>query len=112
MKRYRGNPPTTVQSLTYSGVLHWLKAAKEARTLDGEKVAAKMHELRVNDVFVHDAPIREDGRVMEDLMMVEVKSPVESKYKFDDLKVIGKIDAANAYRPLSEGKCPLVKVAN
>ncbi|OKO81944.1 ABC transporter permease [Bradyrhizobium sp. AS23.2] len=112
MKRYRGNPPTTVQSLTYSGVLHWLKAAKEAGTLDGEKVAAKMREMKVNDVFVHGASIRDDGRVLEDLMMVEVKSPAESKYKFDDLKVIGKIDAATAYRPLSEGKCPLVKAAN
>jgi len=112
MKRYRGKPPTMVQSMTYSGVLHWLKAAKAAGTLDGEKVAAKMHEMKVDDVFVHNAPIREDGRLLEDLMMVEVKSPAESKYPFDDLKVIGHIAAADAYRPLAEGKCPLVKVTN
>jgi branched-chain amino acid transport system substrate-binding protein len=111
MKRYRGKPPTMVQSLTYSGVLHWLKAVKETGTLDGEKVAAKMHETKVNDVFMHDAAIREDGRVMEDLMMVEVKSPSESKYQFDDLKVTGRLEAASAYRSLTDGNCPLVKTA-
>jgi branched-chain amino acid transport system substrate-binding protein len=111
MKRYRGKPPTMVQSLTYSGVLHWLKAAKAAGTVDGVKVAAQMHEMKVDDVFVHDAAIRPDGRVMEDLMMVEVKSPAESKYQFDDLKVIGELDSASTYRPLADGKCPLVQAS-
>lgn len=112
MKRYRGKPPTMVQSETYSGVLHWLKAAKAAGTLDGERVAAKMHEMKVDDVFIHNAPIREDGRVLEDLMMAEVRSPKDSKYQFDDLKIIGRIDAAQAYRPLADGKCPLIKATN
>ncbi|MGY8666035.1 ABC transporter substrate-binding protein [Bradyrhizobium sp. UFLA05-109] len=109
MKRYRGKPPTMVQSLTYSGVLHWLKAAKEAGTLDGEKVAAKMRELKVDDVFVHNASIRSDGRVMEDLTMVEVKSPPESRYPFDDLKIIGHLDGTTTYRSLAEGGCPLAQ---
>jgi branched-chain amino acid transport system substrate-binding protein len=111
MKRYRDKPPTMVQSLTYSGVLHWLKAAKAAGTLDGEKVAAKMHEMKVDDVFVHDAAIRPDGRVMEDLMMVEVKSPKESKYPFDDLKVTGHLNGASTYRSLADGKCPLIQAS-
>lgn len=112
MKRYRGKPPTMVQSMTYSGVLHWLKAAKAAGTLDGEKVSAKMRELKVDDVFVHNAPIRQDGRVLEDLMMVEVKSPKESKYQFDDLKIIGHLDGATTYRSLADGGCPLVQTKN
>nr|WP_249806747.1 ABC transporter substrate-binding protein [Bradyrhizobium sp. 1] len=111
MKRYRGKPPTMVQSLTYSGVLHWLKAAKAAGSLDGEKVAAKMHDMKVDDVFVHDAAIRPDGRVMEDLMMVQVKSPKESEYPFDDLKVTGHLESASTYRSLADGKCPLVQAS-
>ncbi|MCJ2072203.1 ABC transporter substrate-binding protein [Methylobacterium sp. J-030] len=108
-QRYRGKPPTMVHSLTYSGVLHYLKAVQAAGTLDGPTVAAKMRETRVNDVFVRDAAIREDGRVLEELMLVKVKAPSASKHPFDDFEVLDRLSPEAAYRPLSESECPLVQ---
>jgi branched-chain amino acid transport system substrate-binding protein len=109
MKAHRGKPPTMTQSLTYSGVLHYLQAAKAAGSLDGLTVATKMRELPVNDTFIHGATIRDDGRVLEELMLVQVKSPAESKYPFDDFKILDKLQPEATYRPLAAGKCPLVK---
>jgi branched-chain amino acid transport system substrate-binding protein len=68
-----------------------------------------MRELPINDFMTKNGKLREDGRVMRDMYLFEVKKPSESKGQFDDYKQLAVIPADEAYRPLSESECPLVK---
>jgi branched-chain amino acid transport system substrate-binding protein len=101
--------PNMLQTGTYSSVLHYLKAVKEAGTDDTEKVAAKMRELPVNDVFYHNGKIREDGRMMHDMYLFEVKKPAESKAPWDYYKLLATVPGDKAFQPLSKSTCSLVK---
>jgi branched-chain amino acid transport system substrate-binding protein len=103
-----GRMPGMVQAGTYSAVLHYLKAMEAAGTLDGRVVADKIRELPVDDFFAKGR-VREDGRMMHDMYLVEVKTPSESKAKWDYYKVLRRIGAEEAAQPLSESKCSLVK---
>ena len=102
-------PPTMVQAGVYGSIMHYLKAMAAAGTEDGPKVVAKMRELPINDFMTKNGKLREDGRVMRDLYLFQVKTPAESKYPFDYFKQLAVIPAAEAFRPLSESECPLVK---
>jgi branched-chain amino acid transport system substrate-binding protein len=97
-----------VQAGTYSAVLHYLKAMGAAGTADGKEVAEKIRALPVEDFFARGR-VREDGRFMHDMFLVEVKSPTESKATWDYYKVLRRIPAEEAAQPLSESKCSLVK---
>ena len=101
--------PGMIQASVYSSVLHYLRAVKAAGTADGPAVAAKMREMPLDDFFAKGAKIREDGRLMNDMMLVEVKAPAESKAPWDYFKVVRAIPAAEIIPPLSASKCPLVK---
>jgi branched-chain amino acid transport system substrate-binding protein len=101
--------PSMVQAGVYSGVHHYLAAVKAAGTKDPTIVAKKMHEMKVNDMYNKDVTIRQDGRVLHNMYLVQVKKPEESKYKFDYYKVITTSPGEQAFRPMSEGNCPLVK---
>ncbi|WP_375776343.1 ABC transporter substrate-binding protein [Bradyrhizobium sp. ma5] len=101
--------PTMAQAGVYSGVLHYLKAVKEAGTDDGMAVAEKMRELPVRDAFTQTGSVRADGRMIHDMYLVEVKKPSESKAPWDYYKVLATIPAAEAFKPLAESECPLVK---
>ena len=101
--------PGMIQASVYSSVLHYLRAVKAANTVEGKAVAAKMRETPLDDFFAPGAKIREDGRLMNDLYLVEVKAPGESKGAWDYFKVVNRIPAAEAITPLSDSKCPLVK---
>ena len=68
-----------------------------------------MKEMPVNDFFAHGGKVREDGRMVHDMYLVQVKSPEESKYPWDYYKVIRTIPGDQAFRPLNESECPLVK---
>jgi branched-chain amino acid transport system substrate-binding protein len=103
-----GRMPGMVQAGTYSAVFHYLKAMAAAANTDGKAVAAKMRELPVDDFFAR-GQIREDGRMMHDMYLVEVKTQSESKATWDYYKVFRRIPAEEAAQPLSESKCPLVK---
>ena len=103
-----GRMPGMVQAGTYSSVLHYLKAMAAAGAADGKTVAAKMREMPVDDFFAKGR-IREDGRMMHDMYLVEVKAPNESKAPWDYYKVLRRIPAEEAAQPLSESKCSLVK---
>ena len=94
---------------TYSGVLHYLKAVKAANSLDAAKVADQMRSMPVNDVFVRNGKIRPDGRMIHDMYVVQVKSEAESKGPWDLVKVVSTIPADQAFKPLSESECALVK---
>lgn len=101
-------PPNMLQVGLYSGILHYLKSMEAAGTRNAKVVSKKMRELPVNDFHNKQVKLREDGRVLHDMYLVQVKSPSESKYRFDNYKVLSKLAGADAYRPMSEGGCPFV----
>jgi branched-chain amino acid transport system substrate-binding protein len=109
MEKNRGVPPSYTQAGTYSAVSHYLKAIKAIGTDDADKVSAQMRKTKINDFMTSDGWIREDGRIMRDMYLEQVKSPEESKYPFDYFKVLATIPANEAYRPLKDGGCPYIK---
>ncbi|MGE0751777.1 MAG: ABC transporter substrate-binding protein [Variibacter sp.] len=107
--QYKGNMPTMVQAGVYASVLHYLKAVEALKSdADGKAVVAKMKEMPTDDPLFGKGSIRADGRKIHDMYLFEVKKPEESKAPWDYLKVRATIPAAEAFRPLNEGKCPLV----
>jgi branched-chain amino acid transport system substrate-binding protein len=106
----RGNMPTMVQAGVYSAVLHYLKAVHELKSdADGAAVIAKMKATPTDDKLFGKGSIRQDGRKIHDMYLFEVKKPQESKGPWDYYKVRATIPADQAFRPLNEGECPLVK---
>ena len=103
--------PTMVQAGVYAGLLHYFKAleALEGNPHDGAKVVAKMKELPTDDPLFGKGSIRADGRKIHPAYLFEVKSPAESKGAWDYYKLVGTTSADQAFRPLSESACPLVK---
>jgi branched-chain amino acid transport system substrate-binding protein len=106
---YNGKPPTSPQAGIYGAVTHYLKAMAAAGTDDGTKVVAQMRAMPINDFMTKNGRVREDGRVMRDMYLFEVKKPGESKYPFDYYKQLAAVPADQAYRPPSESECPLLK---
>ncbi len=104
-----GKVPTMVHAGDYSSVIHYLKAI-EALKSDGEgrAVAAKMKELPTDDLLFGKGIVRIDGRKIHDAYLFEVKKPEESKYFGDFYKLRATIPAAEAFRPLKDGGCPLI----
>jgi branched-chain amino acid transport system substrate-binding protein len=100
--------PTMSHAGVYSSVLHYLRAVRAAGTDDVKAVASKMRELRVDDFFAKGGEVRADGRLIHDMYLVEVKAPEESRRPWDYYKILSIIRGDQAFRPLGEGKCPLV----
>ena len=94
-----GKMPTMAQAGVYSGVRHYLKGVAKAQTTDGAAVAAAMREIPVEDMITHGARIRDDGWVMRDLYLFQVKTPTESKALWDYYKLLSKIGAEQAAPP-------------
>lgn len=107
-----GRSPSWVQIGVYSAVLHYLKAVEAAGTLDRDTVAAKLRAMPVDDAYVSAGSVRSDGRMMHEMLLTQVRSPDEMKAtpkgRFDVFKVISRIPAEEAARPL-DGSCPLAK---
>jgi branched-chain amino acid transport system substrate-binding protein len=101
--------PSTIQAAVYSSVLQYLKAVEATGTDDADAVLKKLKEMKLNDVFVKDGVIRADGRMVHDYYLFQVKSPAESKYPWDYYKLISTIPGNQAFQPLSESRCPLIK---
>ncbi len=101
--------PTMVQAGQYSSVYHYLSAIKAVGTDDTKKVMAQMKKMPINDFFAKNGTIREDGRMVHDMYLMQVKKPSESKYPWDYYNVRQTIPAAEAFQPLSQSRCPLVK---
>lgn len=102
-----GAMPNMLQTGTFSSVRHYLKAVEAAGTDETEAVMAKMRELPVEDIF-YKGTIREDGRMVHDMYLFEVKKPEESKGPWDYYKLISKINAEHAFQPLEKSTCSLV----
>jgi branched-chain amino acid transport system substrate-binding protein len=104
-----GKYPTMVHAGVYSSILHYLKAVEALKADgDGKAVVAKMKELPTDDALFGKGTLRPDGRKLHDAYLFEVKKPAESKYPGDFYKTRAAIPAADAFRPLKEGGCPLV----
>jgi branched-chain amino acid transport system substrate-binding protein len=101
--------PTSVQAGVYSSVMHYLKAVKAAGTTDPAAVMKMMRETLINDFFAKDGHIREDGRMVHDMYLFEVKKPQESKGRWDDYKLLATIPGDAAFQSLEASRCPLVK---
>jgi branched-chain amino acid transport system substrate-binding protein len=109
-KRNRGIHPTMIHAGVYSAVLHYLKALKELGSdADGAAVVAKMKEMKTEDRLFGAGEVRVDGRHIHPMYLFEVKKPEESKGPWDYYKLRATIPAAEAFRPLDKGGCPLVK---
>ncbi len=104
-----GRPPHMGDAGDYSSTMHYLRAVQAAGTTDTKKVMEKMRETPVNDFFAKNGKIREDGRMVHDMYVYQVKTPDESKGEWDLLKLVTTIPGDKAFRPLSDSKCPLVK---
>ena len=105
-----GAKPTMVQAGVYSAVTHYLKAVHELGSdADGAKVVEKMKSMPTEDRVFGKGHIRPDGRKIHDMYLFEVKKPEESKGPWDYYKIRATIPADQAFRPLEEGECPLVK---
>ncbi|MBX3674725.1 MAG: ABC transporter substrate-binding protein [Burkholderiales bacterium] len=107
--RHGGKMPSMGQAGVYAGVLHYLKAVAAAKTDDGTKVVAKMKELPTDDPLFGKGKIRADGRKIHDSYLFEVKKPSESKGPWDYYKLRATVPADQAFRPMEQGDCPLVK---
>jgi branched-chain amino acid transport system substrate-binding protein len=106
---YKGNMPTMVQAGVYAAVMHYLKAVEALKDdSDGKAVVAKMKEMPTDDPLFGQGTIRPDGRTLHDMYLFEVKKPSESKGPWDYYKLRATIPAAEAFRPLKDGNCPLV----
>jgi branched-chain amino acid transport system substrate-binding protein len=106
---YNDRIPNEAQAATYSAVNHYLKAIAAAGTDEGVAVMAKMKETPVNDFEMKDVKIRADGQVMRPLYAVRIKSPDESKYPYDYYEITETVAAEDAWRPVSESSCDLLK---
>ncbi|WP_334189354.1 ABC transporter substrate-binding protein [Noviherbaspirillum sp.] len=101
--------PNMSQAGLYSSVMHYLKAVQAAGTDETGAVMAKMKQTPINDFFATNGRIREDGRMVHDMYLMEVKKQSESKYPWDYYKEVSVVPADRAFQPLSASTCPLVK---
>lgn len=103
-----GRAPTMAQAGVYGAVTHYLKTVATTDETSGKAIVKKMKETPINDFMGKNVQIREDGRVMRDIYLVQVKTPKESKEPWDYYKILATVPANEAFRPLSEGGCSFV----
>ncbi len=103
-----GSMPTMVHAGLYSSTLHYLQAIDAIGTDEAQAVRQQMADTPINDIFATGGYIREDGRMVHDMYLVEVKTPEESQNEDDLFRVVRTIPAEEAFRPLSESQCRLV----
>ena len=104
-----GHKPNDNQVALYSSVLHYLEAVKASGSDDALTVAKAMKSAPIHDVFTAEGHVREDGRVVYDRYLTEAKAPELSKYPYDYLKIVAKIPAEQAFRPLGQTGCEATK---
>ncbi len=100
--------PTMLQAGAYGAALHYLRAVAAAGTTDAGPVMEQVRALPVNDMMTHGGSVREDGRAVRSMFLMEVKRPAEVMEPFDTSRVVAEIPARDAVRPLLDGGCPLV----
>lgn len=108
----RGNMPSELQASVYGSVLDYLHAVEAAGTDDPVAVTAMLKKMKLDTAFTRNGRVQDNGRVTHDMYLVEVKRPDESTKPWDYYKIIATIPADQAFRPVSESKCPLLKRVN
>ncbi|PWK37487.1 amino acid/amide ABC transporter substrate-binding protein (HAAT family) [Cupriavidus plantarum] len=101
--------PNMSQAGVYSSVTHYLKAVQAAGTDETAAVMKQMKSMPINDFFAKNGRIREDGRMIHDMYLFEVKAPNESRYPWDYYKVLATVPGDQAFMPASKSQCPLMK---
>jgi branched-chain amino acid transport system substrate-binding protein len=104
--------PTAPQAAVYSGLSHYLKAVAATGSDDTDTVAKWMRDNAVDDVFARGAKIREDGKLIHDFYLFQVKNKADVKEPWDYYNILRRVPPEEAYSPLSESECPLVKASN
>jgi branched-chain amino acid transport system substrate-binding protein len=104
-----GREPTMNHAGVYSSVLAYLKAAAAVNSVSGSKVVAQMASAPIDDALFGRTIVRPDGRAVHAMYLFQVKSPAQSKGEWDLYNLVATIPAAEAFRPLAEGGCALVK---
>jgi branched-chain amino acid transport system substrate-binding protein len=104
-----GKMPNMSQAGVYSATMHYLEAVKATGTLDTSAVMKQMKSTPINDFYATNGRIREDGRMIHDMYLVEAKKPSESKYPWDYYKILATIPGDKAFLPLEQSRCPLIK---
>jgi branched-chain amino acid transport system substrate-binding protein len=107
-ERMDGRMPTINHSATYSATLAYLRAVQAARTIEGDKVVAQMESADIDDPLFGKVKVRKDGRAIHSMFVFEVKTPEESKGRYDYYKLVRTISAEDAFRPIDQGGCPLI----
>ncbi|HEY8564093.1 MAG TPA: ABC transporter substrate-binding protein [Beijerinckiaceae bacterium] len=105
MKKY----PNSNQAGVYSAVTNYLKAVDAAKTDDSDAVSKQLKSMTINDMFVKNGKIREDGLHVHDMFLFQVKQKAESKYPWDYYRQVAQIPGSEAFQPIEKTRCPLVK---
>lgn len=108
-KRMNGKMPTMVHAGVYSSVMNFLKAAEASKSLSGTEIMNQMRKMDLNDFFARNAKLREDGQLIHDMYLFEVKTPAESKGEWDLYKLVRTIPGKEAFQTLDKSECVLVK---
>jgi branched-chain amino acid transport system substrate-binding protein len=108
-KQFKNRPPTAFQASTWGAMTHYLKAIQAAGTDAAGPVMEKMRAMPINDFMTKNGKLRIDGTVVREMFLLRAKKPAESHSEWDLLEVVETIPGADAFRPLQEGGCPLVK---
>ena len=101
--------PNMSQAGVYSATMHYLEAIKAAGTDETNAVMSAMRKAPIHDFFAKNGRIRDDGRMVHDMYLFEVKKPEESKGPWDFYKVVATVPGDEAFQPLEKSRCPLVK---
>ncbi|WP_249359713.1 ABC transporter substrate-binding protein [Cupriavidus sp. 2SB] len=101
--------PNMSQAGVYSSVTHYLKSVQAAGGDETASVMKQMKSLPINDFFAKNGRIREDGRMIHDMYLFEVKKPEESKYPWDYYKLLATVSGDQAFMPVAKSQCPLLK---
>ncbi len=107
-----GAMPNMIQVGTYSSVLQYLKAVKEAGTDETEAVSKKLHEMPVDDIFTHNGKVLENGSMVHDLYLFQVKSPEESKGPWDLYNQISTVPGDEAFLSVKDSGCDVSSFKN
>ncbi|MFC0283116.1 ABC transporter substrate-binding protein [Camelimonas abortus] len=104
-----GRPPSEAQAMNYSATLAWLQAAEAAKSVEPEKVLARLRSGPVSAPFIRNGTLRADGKLVRDIWLARVKAPEQSKYPWDYMEILGTIAGRDAFRPVEESECALLK---
>jgi branched-chain amino acid transport system substrate-binding protein len=108
-KQHKDRPPTAFQASTWGAVTHYLRAIQAAGTDAAGPVMERMRAIPINDFMTRNGALRIDGTVVREMFLLRAKKPAQSHSEWDLLEVVETVPGEEAFRPLRDGGCPLVK---